>query len=140
MSRVIVLDIGGEPDELNRIREAVENLAREESWPAELGGQVMLVLEELEMNIMQYAYNPEESAKSRITLTSDADRLTIQVVDHGRPFNPLEDAPAPDLDAALPERQVGGLGIHLARSMMDEIDYRREDGGNRLTLVKRRNP
>ncbi len=140
MGREVVLDIGGEPDELNRIRDAVEKMAREERWPAELGGQVMLVLEELEMNIMQYAYDPDEPPKSRIILTSDVDRLTIQVVDHGRPFNPLKDAPEPDLDAALPERQVGGLGIHLARSMMDEIDYRREDGGNRLTLVKRRNP
>ncbi|MEQ9575215.1 MAG: ATP-binding protein, partial [Rhodospirillales bacterium] len=51
------------------------------------------------------------------------------------PFNPLE-MPDPDVEAALEDREIGGLGIFLARQMMDVIRYRRADGFNCLTLVK----
>ena len=40
----------------------------------------------------------------------------------------------PDTDAALDDRPVGGLGVHLVREMMDEVSYRYEDGRNRLLL------
>ena len=55
------------------------------------------------------------------------------VEDDGVPFDP-RDAPLPDLDASLDERQAGGLGMHLVRSTMDGIDYRREGGRNVLTV------
>ena len=32
---------------------------------------------------------------------------------------------------------MGGLGIHLVQSMMDEVAYARRDGVNEMTLVKR---
>ncbi|MDE2993123.1 MAG: ATP-binding protein [Chloroflexota bacterium] len=47
----------------------------------------------------------------------------------------MHDAPAPDTAASLEERSVGGLGIHLVRTMMDELHYRREQGRNYLTLT-----
>jgi anti-sigma regulatory factor (Ser/Thr protein kinase) len=34
----------------------------------------------------------------------------------------------------LAEKQVGGLGIHLVREMMDELEYRRENDKNLLIL------
>ena len=54
-------------------------------------------------------------------------------MDDGSAFDPRE-APLPNLDAPLEERQAGGLGMHLVRETMDEIDYRREDGRNVLTV------
>ena len=73
-----------------------------------------------------------------ITLTSEADVLRIEVTDDGRPFDPLNEAPEPDLDASVDDRQVGGLGIHLVRTMVDEMSYRREQDKNHLTLVARK--
>jgi anti-anti-sigma factor len=55
---------------------------------------------------------------------------------HGQAFDPLQ-APLPDLTADLAERQVGGLGIHFIRSLMDAVAYDRRDGRNRLRMVKR---
>ena len=55
-----------------------------------------------------------------IDLISDADALTIEIRDDGKPFNPLSDAPEPDLDAGIEDRPIGGLGIHLVLTMMDE--------------------
>jgi sigma-B regulation protein RsbU (phosphoserine phosphatase) len=45
------------------------------------------------------------------------------------------------VDITLPaeKRKLGGLGIHLVRQIMDEIHYRREEGRNVLTLLKRTN-
>ena len=60
------------------------------------------------------------------------------IADDGRPFDPLTEAPEPDLESAIEDRPIGGLGVHLVRTMMDEVRYRREEGKNRLTLVKRR--
>ena len=63
-------------------------------------------------------------------------RLSAEVEDDGRPFNPLT-APAPDLTSAVEDRPVGGLGIHLVRSLMEQVDYRRESGKNHLIMSKR---
>ena len=63
-------------------------------------------------------------------------RPVIEIEDDGRAFNPL-DAPGPDLSASLMDREPGGLGIHLARSLMDQIFYQRVGQRNLLTLTKR---
>jgi len=66
----------------------------------------------------------------------DQDLLSIQVADDGVAFNPLL-APEPDLDLAIDQRPVGGLGIHLMRTMMDDLEYKRVNGQNLLTLRQR---
>lgn len=47
----------------------------------------------------------------------------------GSPFDPRE-APAPDLNSALDERDIGGLGLHLLRTLAEGLDYERRDGAN----------
>ncbi len=59
----------------------------------------------------------------------------MTIADDGVPFNPLG-AEAPDIDASLEEREIGGLGIHLVRSLMDDVSYQRRIGKNVMTLVK----
>ena len=62
--------------------------------------------------------------------------VTVEVSDDGRPFDPLTVAPA-DLDQALEERSIGGLGVHFVRRVMDRLEYRRDAGRNVLTMHKR---
>ena len=116
---------------------AVEDLALRDDWPPDLVFRINLALEELGLNIMDYGLENAEQ-EIEITLTSDADSLVIEIMDEGRPFDPLNDAPTPDLDGPVQDRRIGGLGIHLVRTMMDEMQYRREQGKNRLTLVTRK--
>ena len=59
----------------------------------------------------------------------------MEFEDRGREFNPLE-IEEPDLDTPIENRQLGGLGIHLVRQMMDEAKYRREGDKNILMLRK----
>ncbi len=123
--------------ELNEIVAAVEGMAEREKWSPELVFRVQLAIEEVVLNVMDYGYD-EGVHEFELILTSEADTLTIEVVDDGRPFDPLNDVPTPDLEATVEERKVGGLGIHLVRTMMDQVNYRREQGRNYLTLIARK--
>ena len=64
--------------------------------------------------------------------------MTVEIADDGRPFNPLEDTPTADTTSPMDERPIGGLGVHLVRTLMSDVRYRRENDRNRLTMVKRR--
>ena len=139
MSATLSLRIETKREELRCLDAAVEDLAQAEGWPPDLIFQIKLVLEELGINIVNHGHDDGRSHEIEIELTSNADVLTIEITDDGRPFDPMTDAPPPDLDSALEDRPVGGLGIHLVLTMMDEVRYRREQDKNRLTLIKRRN-
>ncbi len=122
-------------DQLERITTVVEELGEQDNWPPDLIFKVNLVLDELSVNIVNYG---GAASEIEVSLAADADEVRVEISDDGLPFDPLHDAAEPDLDAPLEDRPIGGLGIHLVREMMDELHYRREDGKNRLAMVKRK--
>lgn len=121
-------------DELDRVTAAVEEFAEEAEWPLDLVFKINLALEEVVINVMNYGHE-DGLHEIELSLIADDESLTIEIVDDGRPFDPLNDAPKPDVNAELGDRNIGGLGIHLVRKMMDDVRYRREEGKNHLTLV-----
>ena len=121
-------------DELDRVSAAIEEFAEEAEWPLDLVFKVNLALEEIVINVMNYGHD-DGLHEIDITLITEENSLTIEIVDDGRPFDPLHDAPKPDVNAELEDRDIGGLGIHFVRKMMDDVRYRREEGKNHLTLV-----
>ena len=134
MSASLHLKLAARPEELERINAAIEEFGEREDWPPKLLFRVNLVLEEVGLNVMTHGQEAGAS-ELEVLVTSDAEKTTLEIVDDGPRFDPLQDAPLPDPEASLEERPVGGLGIHLVRTMMDEVSYRYEDGRNRLTLV-----
>jgi anti-sigma regulatory factor (Ser/Thr protein kinase) len=124
-------------DELGRIAAEVEAMGKREDWSPNLVFRANLVLEELLVNIIKYGQSDGIKGFD-ITLTSEPDRLTIEVVDEGKPFDPVKDAPPPVLTGSLEDRPVGGLGLHLVRSLVDELSYKRERGKNHVALVARK--
>ena len=137
MSRKLCLEIEPDVEELSTIAVAVEEFGNAEQWPLDLVFQINLVIEELGVNIMTHGRG-EGLEKIKITLTAEGESLTIEITDNGRPFDPTRDAPEPELSSELGERNIGGLGVHIVRSFMDSFSYRRQDGRNRVTLVKER--
>jgi anti-sigma regulatory factor (Ser/Thr protein kinase) len=91
------------------------------------------VLEEIITNVISYGYKDGLGHEISVRLSWKDPNIKVEVEDDGRPFNPLE-APPPDMVKPLAERNVGGLGIHLVREMMDELEYRRESDKNILVL------
>ena len=97
--------------------------------------QIRLVSEEVLVNIFNYSY-PKKDGEVEITHTTKEEKgLEVKIVDWGIAFNPLEQS-APDLREPIEEREIGGLGIYLIRSIVDEIDYKREENRNIFTFVK----
>ncbi len=130
--------IATELDELHKVNAAIEELAEEENWPPDVTFQIGLAIEEVGVNIVSYGHADDKAHEIKIVISSKDETITIEIEDDGYAFNPLVDAPEPDLNAAVEDRTVGGLGIHLVRSMMDEVHYQRQQDKNCLTLVKRR--
>ncbi len=102
--------------------------------------EIGLAIEELFVNIVNYAYNPEVG-KAWISCCFDKQeqQMTIQFRDEGVPFNPLtvED---PDTEADILSREIGALGIFLAKKCMDSIDYAYKGACNIVTLRKHLRP
>jgi anti-sigma regulatory factor (Ser/Thr protein kinase) len=115
--------------------EAENWLQRYQTSPQALN-LVLLAIEELVTNCIQYGYDDANEHTIVIVLSIDDHTLTISVIDDGHPFDPLA-APTPDLSLEVHDRPIGGLGIHLLRQLADHVAYERRDGANRLTLVKR---
>lgn len=122
--------------EIGRIREFVERFGLAHHLTAHDVHAVNLVLDELVINVITHGYDDDRSHEIGVSLSLDDDILTIRVEDDARPFNLLE-APPPDLDLPIEQRPIGGLGIHIVRSMTDAIEHRRTGGRNVVTLRKR---
>ncbi len=135
MTSPVFLKIAPNHEQLELIPAAVEEFAERDNWPPDLVFKLNLVLEELGVNIVNYS---GATGDIEISLASDSERVTVEITDDGRPFNPLIDQESPDVSAPLGDRPIGGLGIHLVRSMMDEMRYSREDGRNKLAISKRK--
>ena len=85
-------------------------------------------------NIISYAFPDEEEHEIRVESIIYQNRVVMVISDEGMPFNPFGINP-PDTSLSLEERQLGGLGIHLVQSLMDETDYNRHSGSNVVTLT-----
>ena len=98
--------------------------------------QIDVAIDELFGNIARYAYG-QDTGEATIQFDFDAvDRMaSIVFMDHGVPFNPLEQDD-PDVTLSAEARAVGGLGIFLVKKTMDKLTYRFENGMNVLTLYK----
>ena len=99
----------------------------------ETKGKLELVSEELYTNIFSYAY-PENEGKIEVIIMKETGSLTLIFRDNGIPYNPLEN---PDPDVTLPpeNRDIGGLGIYMVKSTVDEIDYEYKNECNILTMT-----
>ncbi len=122
--------------EITRLLNLVEQFAKDTGLPDDALNAVMLSLDEAVTNTINYGFPGGGIHCIRLTLRREPDSITSIIEDDGIPFNPLE-APEADLTSPIEDRPIGGLGIHFIRNYMDELYYRREDGKNIFTLVKK---
>jgi anti-sigma regulatory factor (Ser/Thr protein kinase) len=114
--------------------EFVREGAVEAKLPHARQDELDLVIDELVMNVCRHAYPGGEEGDLTITWSVPAPgELSVEVADKGVEFDPLT-AKAPDLTASIEDRPIGGLGIHLVKSLAKSLRYRREEGWNRLTF------
>ncbi len=98
--------------------------------------QVQVAFEEIFVNIAHYAY-PNMDGMMSLSVAADDGGIRIQFVDSGVPFNPLEKED-PDVTASAEDRKIGGLGIYMVKSTMDDVQYEYKDNRNILTIYKKK--
>lgn len=99
--------------------------------------QVQLVVEEVFVNVAHYAYGDRQGwVDVTCEVEQYPDRVVLEFRDGGTPFDPTQ---KPDPDASLPgeARDIGGLGIFMAKKLVDSMEYRHENGQNILRMEKR---
>jgi len=122
--------------ELEKIVATIEEISAKWNLPDRVGMELNLVLEELFANIVFYAFDDgKEHVISMEFERTETGNIRVRLVDDGKPFNLLEKETG-NLKQPLEERKIGGLGIHFAKEMMDNIEYERIDGKNVVLLTK----
>ena len=127
------LTLRNDPSEISRLVDRIGAFGAQAGLPPDVTFRLTLALDEIVSNVIRHGFDDSASHAIVVELAVANGIVTATVQDDGAPFDPRE-APAPELDAPLEERQAGGLGVHLVRSTMDEIEYRREGDRNVLTL------
>ena len=133
----LLLTLKNNLSELPRIAEAIESHGEARGWPAKWVLNLNLSLEELITNTVSYGYQDTDEHEIRVSLTERDGSLVAVMEDDGVAFDPFTAAPAPDLEADVEERPIGGLGVYLVKTLMDEVAYQRLDDRNRVTLTQR---
>ena len=103
-------------------------------------GLVELAVDEALTNIVLHGYEGRPPGPIVMTVACDEGELVVTIADFGLSFSPVN-APPPDLEADWEDRRIGGLGAHLIRTAMDEVQYDSDpQTGNTLTLRKQLKP
>ena len=98
---------------------------------------VCVAIEEVFVNVAHYAYGEGEGDMTLgIGFDEKSRTVTFRMADKGIPFDPLK-KPDPDITLSAEEREIGGLGIFIAKKTMDTIEYAYENGENVLTMIKK---
>ncbi len=134
MNRLIV---PAKLEELEKVIDFVNAFLEQEDCSMRIQTQIDVAVEEIFVNIANYAYNPE-IGKAEIEVEISGEPITVSITfkDSGVPYNPLEKAD-PDITLSAEERQIGGLGIFMVKKSMDDIEYSYKDGRNVLTIKKK---
>lgn len=129
--------IPSQTDNLELIRSFVGSVAEKVGFGDEDVGKIELACDEACTNVIKHAYGGEHADKALdILIKIDYQKFTIIVTDHGKGFNPNQ-VEMPDLKEYLAELRVGGLGIYLMKTLMDEVDYDIKPGvHNQVKMVK----
>ena len=132
--------VAARKDQIPVVSEFIEALMTSSGFDPHKTLEVMLAVEEACTNIALYAYAGKENdidGAMRIIADGGSDRVELTIEDWGVPFDPTKHV-MPISDASAEVRPIGGLGIHLIKSYVDEIRYKNFDGKNVLTLIKKK--
>jgi serine/threonine-protein kinase RsbW len=133
------LRIPSETDNLELIREFVTKVADKVGFNSDDVGKIELACDEACTNVIKHAYASDQNNGTKsldIMIKIDFDKFTLIVTDHGKGFDP-DSVKIPDMQEYLAQLKVGGLGIYLMKTLMDEVDYQIHPGiKNQVKMVK----
>ncbi len=132
----IDLHLKNEPEDIDRALQSFATFCKRTQLTEDMQNSVSIVLDDLLNNIISYAFEDSEEHEIGVSFRTDEQRLVITVVDGGVEFDPFLKG-EPDIESDIDERRIGGLGIHMIKSIMDDYSYRRIREQNQVVLMKR---
>lgn len=135
MSQRYQITRAAELESLSVFREFISDCCGRHNVPDEAVFDLKLAVDEACTNIIEHGYKGMDPGSIILSFRIESDRILIQITDFGHIFVPA-DAPKPDVEAALIDRPLGGLGLYLIYQTMDNIDYESSEDGNTLTFTK----
>jgi serine/threonine-protein kinase RsbW len=136
LAKTFRLEFRARLDNLAEIRDFVGVSALELGLGAAAVEDMKVCVDEAATNIVKHGYGSDEGGLS-VEVSREADEIVVKVVDQAPPFDPRF-ALGPDLDAPLNDRPVGGMGVHLIRTLTDGMSHTAgPTGGNELVLRKK---
>lgn len=131
------LKVNSSTDNLSVIRKFVKDVVAEQNVPKEDIDKIIVAVDEASSNIIRHAYGLDHDGEIILTISFEGNFCKIELTDFGSGFN-MSTVKRPDMESYLKEKRVGGLGIHLMKLLMDDVDYQSVEGKyNRLTLIKK---
>ena len=116
---------------LSPFRKELRQILGQAGWEKKTAEEILLAVDETLTNIIRHAYQGKPG-KMTISVSASDKKIEIVVEDQGKKFDPTQ-APSPE----LPSHRPGGLGIHVIRTIMDQMIYDDQGpAGNRLRLIK----
>jgi len=130
------LVIKNDAGQIGLLGDFMKSVSERLGLPSQPAHDLRLAVEEIVANVVNYAYPDQVEGDIRIDARSDGEEVRLTVTDSGIPFDPTGVEMA-DTSLSVEDRPIGGLGIFLARRLVDSINYLRRDGKNVLTLRKK---
>ena len=141
-------------DNLAQVLDTVNDQLDKEGCSLKTKMQIDVAVEELFVNIANYAYAPDIGTADILIETMDScpipedvrkdipemnqpgKWLRVTLSGAGMPFDPLK-KDDPDVTLSAQERRIGGLGIFMVKKSMDHMYYEYKDGKNHISIVKK---
>jgi anti-sigma regulatory factor (Ser/Thr protein kinase) len=132
LSVQVTFVMGSQPRYLPIVRAAVGQLAEIAGWGESDARAITLAIDEALANVIRHAYHGRADGRVELECRAAGDELQFQIQDQGDPPDP-----ARICARAIGCEEIGGLGTHIIRDVMDTVSYQATPDGNRFTAAKR---
>ena len=123
-------------DNLEVVRDFVYRLAKKAGFEQDTADQIALAVDEACTNVIKHAHEFNSRRMIDLAVIYTNSQIEIIITDKGKGFDPksLEE---PDLPKYIHEAKMGGLGIHLMKTLMDDVNYTFNPGvKNQVSMIK----
>lgn len=138
MAKSLDVRLKNDRADIGRLGDLIGAFGTEHQLPAETVFNLTLAVEELVTNAMTHGGEGQgDDFHLAVHISLGDGELRTVVEDSGPPFDPLAEAPEPDLESALEDRPIGGLGLHFVKAFSDGFAYQRVGNLNRSTVINK---
>lgn len=127
--------IPGDTAELAKVRNFVEMIARRCGFTEEGAYKIVIAVDEACSNLIRHSYKLDSSRQLCVQVEVVSNSLTIKIIDTGNSFNPLN-VPPPDMGEYFRKFMRGGLGVHIIRQLIDQVEYIPADSSHPFNILK----